>query len=294
MENIYDNQEISRIQRLNYITSFSIACPIEIEIKYFKKHLLGVNYFELRHYSHSHSFFELHFPLGESMHIVIGGKEITVTADGGILIFPECIHYWKDCNNASRHFSIAFIIKNEYASSDVMALRYDTDYIVYDKNEAISFVLSYVSQAMDNEYAVRIALLKSLSTILMNEIVNDLNSRSGHNIVEIGKPSRTELAKKYISANVSASLDVAMVAKQIHISERQLNRLFAKDENISVSQYIRYKLCEKAELLLHNKELTVKEIAYDLDFPSASAFSKFFKMHKGVSPHNFRIEFEQK
>lgn len=290
MESGFDENEMRQTQRLNYISSFSISYPLETELRYFKKHLRGINYFELRHYPHSHPFFELHFPDGESMNMIIEGENVTVPAEGGILIFPDCIHYWDENNTASRHFSIAFTVKNQSVESYIMELKSDMNYILYGKNEVVSFALSYALRAMDNDYNTRVSLLKSLTSIFMNEIIQDFNSRSKHKVTEISKPSRTALAKKYIAENVRSGLSVSEVSRKLHLSEKQLNRLFVKNEGISVSQYIRNRLCEEAEAQLLRQEQTVKEISYELGFSSASSFSKFFKLHKGLSPTEFRLK----
>lgn len=43
-----------------------------------------------------------------------------------------------------------------------------------------------------------------------------------------------------------------------------------------------------AKSKLKSTDMTVQEIAYSLNFPSASFFGKYFKRHTGVSPQEYR------
>ncbi|MDR1370204.1 MAG: helix-turn-helix domain-containing protein, partial [Dysgonamonadaceae bacterium] len=42
------------------------------------------------------------------------------------------------------------------------------------------------------------------------------------------------------------------------------------------------------KILLQSPKLTISEIAYRLDFPNESYFSRYFKRHTGMSPRDYR------
>jgi AraC family transcriptional activator of pobA len=44
----------------------------------------------------------------------------------------------------------------------------------------------------------------------------------------------------------------------------------------------------EAKQLLENSDLTIKEIATKLNFPTQSFFGKYFKQYVGVSPKEYR------
>jgi AraC-like DNA-binding protein len=56
----------------------------------------------------------------------------------------------------------------------------------------------------------------------------------------------------------------------------------------SVSSWIAEKTFTTAKYLLHNSQLSIKEIAYQLGYSEASHFSTFFKKHTVISPKKFR------
>ena len=44
----------------------------------------------------------------------------------------------------------------------------------------------------------------------------------------------------------------------------------------------------EAKILLGNTDLNVQQIAYRLNFPTQSAFGKYFRQQTGMSPRNYR------
>ena len=53
-------------------------------------------------------------------------------------------------------------------------------------------------------------------------------------------------------------------------------------------QWVHRALVQEAKLLLQANELMLFEIAYRLNFPSASAFTKFFKRETGITPTQYQ------
>ncbi|HVU58885.1 MAG TPA: helix-turn-helix domain-containing protein [Puia sp.] len=77
-------------------------------------------------------------------------------------------------------------------------------------------------------------------------------------------------------------------AKLLHIHPNVLNSLCRRHLDQSAKQTIDAKLVKEAEDLLFHTSLTVKEIAYELGFSSATHFFRFFKRHTGSSPQTIR------
>lgn len=77
-------------------------------------------------------------------------------------------------------------------------------------------------------------------------------------------------------------------AKLLHIHPNVLNSICKRHLDQSAKQTIDAKLIREAGDLLFHTSLTVKEIAYELGFASASHFFRFFKRHTGSSPQALR------
>ncbi|WP_212095923.1 helix-turn-helix domain-containing protein, partial [Bacteroides pyogenes] len=56
----------------------------------------------------------------------------------------------------------------------------------------------------------------------------------------------------------------------------------------TVSETIAYVIIMDAKAKLKGSDMTIKEIAYSLNFSNASFFGKYFKRHVGMTPLQFR------
>ena len=81
---------------------------------------------------------------------------------------------------------------------------------------------------------------------------------------------------------------VSYYAKKLHIHPNQLNANTKRYLGLSAKAILDIMLVGEAEYLLLQTAFSVKEIAYELGFKSASHFFRFFKRHKGASPAAYR------
>lgn len=97
------------------------------------------------------------------------------------------------------------------------------------------------------------------------------------------------IARSFIDKNYQRhDLTVKEVAKHVKIDRSYLYKLFKDETGLSIIDYINNKRISKAESLLHNKELSIKDIAETVGFSEQMYFSRVFKKFKGVSPSVFR------
>ena len=73
------------------------------------------------------------------------------------------------------------------------------------------------------------------------------------------------------------------------LSPNYFSHLFKKNNGISLWDYITAKRIEKAiNILRHNRELTILEIALECGFNNTTNFNKAFKKQKCLTPSEFR------
>lgn len=85
-------------------------------------------------------------------------------------------------------------------------------------------------------------------------------------------------------------LNVNDYAERLHISPKHLIDLCKKHTGKTPLQLIREYTVAEAKRLLYNTGLSVKEVAYELNFDDPANFSKYFKSICGYSPVNYRRE----
>lgn len=95
-------------------------------------------------------------------------------------------------------------------------------------------------------------------------------------------------AANYIHNNLEKKISSASVAKQVHCSEQYLGKLFKKELNTSISQFILKEKIEKAIILMKEDKIPVNEIPYQLSFCSQSHFIQSFKKVTGTTPAKYK------
>ena len=78
------------------------------------------------------------------------------------------------------------------------------------------------------------------------------------------------------------------VVESLKIDRSYLYRIFKNQTGISVMDYITHCRIAKAEILLANSDLSVKDVAYSVGFSDQMYFSRVFKKLNGRSPTGFR------
>lgn len=98
------------------------------------------------------------------------------------------------------------------------------------------------------------------------------------------------LAMDYIEQHLQQPLTVADIAGAIQLSKSYLSTLFKTETGEAVSDYVRRKRIETAELLLQYTDYSCLDIAEYLCFSSDSHFSHVFRQYTGITPSQFRKE----
>lgn len=88
----------------------------------------------------------------------------------------------------------------------------------------------------------------------------------------------------YIEENIFETLELEKLAEICNLSISRLKHLFKEETGIPPAEYIIRKKVEKAQELIENQQLSIKNIAYDLGFSSPAYFSTVFKQYNGCSP----------
>lgn len=88
----------------------------------------------------------------------------------------------------------------------------------------------------------------------------------------------------YIDDNLFDILDLEDLADKCNLSVSRFKHLFKEETGIPPAEYIIRRKVEKAQAMIEEQELSIKNIAYDLGFSSPAYFSTVFKQYIGYSP----------
>lgn len=93
-----------------------------------------------------------------------------------------------------------------------------------------------------------------------------------------------------VRENIRQHRTVHFYAEQLCISNKYLIEIIKKACGKTPHEIIDEALLKEAYAMLGNPNLTISEIAFELQFNSTSAFGRFFKKHTSLSPSEYRIK----
>jgi AraC family transcriptional regulator, transcriptional activator of pobA len=94
--------------------------------------------------------------------------------------------------------------------------------------------------------------------------------------------------KKLVAQHFITKRQVADYAQLLTVTPNHLNKTIKEQTGKTASDFINDMLLMEAKALLKHTELTISEIAYQLDFTDPSHFNKFFKKGMELTPLSYR------
>lgn len=138
-------------------------------------------------------------------------------------------------------------------------------------------------------------IVRSLVSTMMLEILSMMRRQEPENTVTTGV-HRQRLANEFMRLVEQSDGRIRKVddfANQLNITPKYLSTLLKETMNRRPSEMIHFYTLKAIEHRLRYTDMTMQEIANDLNFANASFFGKYFKEHAGMTPLNFRKKYHQ-
>jgi transcriptional regulator GlxA family with amidase domain len=98
-------------------------------------------------------------------------------------------------------------------------------------------------------------------------------------------------AQRYLEQHSSEEIDISGLAREIHISDRQLNRRFTKALACSPIQYLQQVRINRACSLLELTTLPSSKIVFEVGYRDESSFRRLFKKQMAMTMEGYRQQF---
>jgi AraC-like DNA-binding protein len=95
--------------------------------------------------------------------------------------------------------------------------------------------------------------------------------------------------KFYLQAHLNEPPNIASLAKEAHMSEPKMRKLFKQTFGKGVFDYYQSARMQEAAILLKEKRLSVSEAGYQLGFTNLSHFSRVFEQYIGMKPKKYSV-----
>lgn len=151
----------------------------------------------------------------------------------------------------------------------------ENEHIKYD---AVQLGLVILSEEIDVQNFTRLA--DALEEIGF-QIINDPKLNSTNKV-------KTILIELLMNSSVAKYKLSTLLSEALQLNYQSISHAFLEQEGTTIEKYfIRLKIEKVKELLSYN-ELSLKEVAYKLNYSSVAHLSKQFKKLAGVSPTQYR------
>ena len=249
------------------------------------------------YFPHKHTFYHLVlFTKGGGTH-AIDFKTFDVTPFQIYFMIPGQVHSWNfegDVDGYLIHFSLSFfesfLLKNEYLEQFPFfsgAIDEAVIQIVPSLQQKITglfedIIVESETAGMMGADLIRSLLLQIFILLSRTYIKNKEKQPSPYNYTVL------KTFQKLIEKNFTTLKLPKDYAELLYITPNHLNALSNDLLGISAGEVIRNRILLEAKRLLINLNMTVAEIAYQLNFNDNSYFTKFFKKYAGLTPEEFR------
>jgi len=241
---------------------------------------------------HSHPNYELHYVLSGSCEIELEDKTIfKISKNQFILIPPHLKHRITDESiGFSKLASLFSLVAHDnpensfYKTAELIAetpvVKKPSRYMKQLSAKIIEFARKKPTDLKNSLLFAFMAFITDMFRVLVGTHQVELRKRYND--------KRFDDAINYINENVSEKLTVNDVANYIHISKKQLERLFDSILKQTPGTYIKNQRALRIRNLLLKPELSLDDIAEIMGYNNVSSMIKFYKRIEGNTPQQFR------
>jgi AraC-like DNA-binding protein len=277
----------------------------QLEIKIHTGNLIiDVNWFRRAYWSgkwvinrHSHSSYEFHFISSGRCRVILDDYEFTVNTGEFYINKPGVSHIQRNINGEehSEYCLCCDLNLLDEGDSEELYILKIFDEVSCGPVKDIFGIRELFEKALAEAYKREIGFYNNIKGLVImivfsaaKSIAKEFKVKYQIPVIKHKNDNRLLQIEKYIEDNLTYPITVSDLAEHIHISEKQLCRIFAETKGMSTKQYIKKSKLKKAKDLLKTSDISIKEIASLLGFSSEYYFSQYFKREEGYPPGTFR------
>ena len=246
----------------------------------------------------AHEFYE--FAYVDSGTILCNTGQETVTLQQGdfFLIKPHCTHsYCAAESQSAAIFIICFRSRSEYLSLLDQKIKLDKD-----TRRMISEILQESKKAFVFPFNRKLKLLQKPLFGAQQMVENNIEKLLIHLIrarisesrdivfvmdsIELEHSLSNDIIQ-LLKEHIYGSVTLEEISRQTYYSKTFLNNIFKKNTGLPIMKYYNMLKIQEAKKLLR-KNITVAAIANQLNFESATYFTKVFKKYTGMTPTAYK------
>lgn len=228
--------------------------------------------------------FSIHFVISGTGYVEIDQQSYTLTAGDAFLYFP--LQEQKYYSSKEDPWSLRWV---HFYGSTLQLFFSETGigrFILWktmDMDQLITIHQQLLQEAEEHS----MLQLASLSTLTYSLVTTFINSTIPRNAQK--KDDRIPSLLPKMQQEASLPFDLNYWADQIGVSVFYFCKLFKQATQLTPVAFITLcRLQRSKQLLLENRQLTVKEIANEVGYTNISYFNRVFRENEGMTPTSYR------
>lgn len=230
---------------------------------------------------HYHSHWEIYYLVEGVCCFFIDNKSYRLTAGDVALFPPEIIH---KASYETPTFSRLLI----YCDAALIPASVESvirQFPVFPWHAETGDTIRSLFETMGREYAQPDGFSGYLIRSKLWELLVLIARHSGSAHRPTGKSPVVEQAVDYIRSHYAEPISLGDVAGHCFVSREHLSRIFKRETDFNLSEYLMIYRLQKAESLLRKEpHLRISEVARRCGFSDSNYFSKSFRKMHGISP----------
>lgn len=246
----------------------------------------------------THDFHEFAYIESGALRCCLEGAEIQLT-QGDFLLIPPHKHHSYACKKGDS--AVLFIVCFR-CNSDILSILDKKISLPKELKLLIADILQESKNAFSFPFNRKLKLLQAplygsqqlvennIEKLLIYLVRNETERNERIKLVRNSVEKERNLIEDVIALlgeNLYSRLSLEEISRQTYYSKAFLNRIFNKYVGTSIIQYyVRLKIREAKKLLRENH--APSSVAVQLQFDSATYFTKVFKKHTGMTPSAYK------
>lgn len=158
---------------------------------------------------------------------------------------------------------------------------------------AVKDILNELEIQYQDVHLGQVILTKHIGKNKLKSLDHKLNLL-GFELLEPGKSALISKIKTVIIEQVHHKQELlsinfsSLIAEKLHHEYTYLSRLFSSVEGITIEKFIMLQKIEKVKEYLTYNQMTLSEIANEMDYSSVAHLSSQFKKETGMTPTQFK------
>jgi len=223
------------------------------------------------------AFTRIYFPIKGEAAVEIGGAPL-VLSPGYIYVIPADLDFSCSCEGMLEKIFVHLNLTLPNGSDALSGVR---SCLVLEDHDRTTAEVASLCEQNDIRAAIR---LKHL----LYEVLDRALTMMEPTLPIVTYTRTTGAALSFVEQHLHAGLCVSDIADALFVSKTVLQRRFKSDIGKSLGRYIDDCLMARAEVLLVDPTLSIKDVSEQLGFCDQFYFSRKFSDTHGISPRVFR------